>query len=101
VELEHGVVGPSRGVEGDVLLERLPGRLDAGFVLGDGEEGRPDHVQLRGVAPRLGRARVQGGNDHLPRVAEGGDGVQAQAVAQLARQARHVRVDGGQVDRNV
>ena len=54
------------------------------FVFGNGEEGRPDHVHVRKSAPGPLDPCPDGRDDHVARVPERCDGVEAQTVTEFA-----------------
>ena len=101
VELKHRVIGWRRGVERDVLLQRLLGGRHPRLVLPRRKERRRDQLDLgRRTAGLAGPLSDRGQND-LAGVAEARDRVQTQTIAQLARGARHVAVHRCEVDGNV
>ncbi len=101
VELEDRVIRGRRAVEGDVLLEVALRGLDPRLVTGEREERRADQLAVAWLPARALRAGGDGGEQHLFGEAERRDGVQPEPVAQLAGEAPHVGVHGGDLDGDV
>src|SRR5712691_11892211 len=89
---EHRLIGARRGVEGDLLLDRLPVLLELLLGVADHDERRGDIGEVLALAARGPEPVVDGGLDVLAKVLRAVERVDVQAVAHLARDPAHVLV---------
>src|SRR5437867_3756269 len=97
VRREHGLVGAGGRIEGDLLLHRLLLRGQLRFRIADDDERGRDVREVGARAPGLGHALLDRRPHDLAQVLRAVERVHVQAVADLAGDPAHGRIDAGDV----
>ena len=100
VDGQHRLVGARGGVEGDLLLHRLPVSLELFGRVAQHHHGRGADGEVARRAPGRPPALGHGGVNDLAEILRAVKGMDVDAVAELAGQTAHVRVDGREIDGN-